>query len=268
MTMQFRCDEKERLLSYLYGEDAYDDRVAMEAHLATCAECREEIAELRSVRADLARWQPPDAELNFRVVRDSVAPPTRSWWHTPAWAPLALAAGVLLAVGAAAANVEVQVGNGALTIRTGWAKPAATPSTAVASAAPTATHAAPMLPVKTGISEAELERRMGDLESRLRAEMASSRRLAPATAQPVALTGSDRGQLLQQVQALVDESERRQQRELALRLAQVVQDFDTQRRADLVRIEQGFGQIESLTGQEAARQRAITNYLVRASQRQ
>jgi hypothetical protein len=78
----------------------------------------------------------------------------------------------------------------------------------------------------------------------------------------------DRGALLSQVRSLVDESERRQQRELALRLAQVVQDFDAQRRTDLVRIEQGFGQIESLTGQEAARQREITNYLVRASQRQ
>ena len=37
---------------------------------------------------------------------------------------------------------------------------------------------------------------------------------------------------------------------------------------DLVKIEQNFGQIESLTSQEAAHQRAITNYLVRASQRQ
>ena len=78
----------------------------------------------------------------------------------------------------------------------------------------------------------------------------------------------DRSALLTQVRSLVDESERRQQRELALRLSQVVQDFDAQRRTDLVRIERGFGQIESLTGQEAARQREITNYLVRASQRQ
>jgi len=43
---------------------------------------------------------------------------------------------------------------------------------------------------------------------------------------------------------------------------------ENQRRTDLVKIEQNFGQIESLTSQEAAHQRAITNYLVRASQRQ
>jgi hypothetical protein len=35
-----------------------------------------------------------------------------------------------------------------------------------------------------------------------------------------------------------------------------------------VRFEQGFGQIETLTAQEAARQRNINNYLVRVSQRQ
>ena len=91
-------------------------------------------------------------------------------------------------------------------------------------------------------------------------EQASS----PAPVQIVA-PANDRAALLQQVQTLIDESERRQQRELALRLAQAVQDVDTQRRADLVRIEQGFGQIEGLTGQEAARQRAINSYLMRTS---
>ena len=111
---------------------------------------------------------------------------------------------------------------------------------------------------------------MADLESRLRAEFAASQKSgAPVTTTASSPDSSiDRGQILQQVRSLVDESERRQQRELALRLAQVVQDFDNQRRTDLVHIEQGFGQIESLTGREAERQRQITNYLVRASQRQ
>jgi hypothetical protein len=117
-----------------------------------------------------------------------------------------------------------------------------------------------------GVSKAEVHQALADLESRLRAELAENQRSAVPVAVPAAGAGVDRQQVLQQVRALVDESERRQQRELALRLSQVVQDFDAQRRTDLVRIEQGFGQIENLTGIEAARQRAITNYLVRASQ--
>ena len=110
---------------------------------------------------------------------------------------------------------------------------------------------------------------MAALETRLRAEMAttSQRSTWPAAVRVAAGDAVDRGEM-QQVRNLVDESERRQQRELALRLAQVAQDFDNQRRTDLVKIEQNFGQIESLTSQEAAHQRAITNYLVRASQRQ
>ena len=72
--------------------------------------------------------------------------------------------------------------------------------------------------------------------------------------------------MLRQLRALIEESERRQQRELALRLTDVVRDFDAQRRADLVRIEQNMGQIEGLTGAEALRQRQLLDYLVRVSQ--
>jgi hypothetical protein len=180
---------------------------------------------------------------------------------------MALAAGLLLAVGAALANVELQTAGGGITIRAGWSHPPL--AAAKQQAAPTQ-PAATIVPVRTGISEAEMRQTMADLESRLRAEFAASQKSgAPVTTTASAPDSSiDRGQVLQQVRSLVDESERRQQRELALRLAQVVQDFDNQRRTDLVHIEQGFGQIESLTGREAERQRQITNYLVRASQRQ
>ena len=182
------------------------------------------------------------------------------------WAPLALAAGLLLAVGAAVANVEVQAANGGVTIRAGWSHPPLTAPGAVARQAPA--HEA--VPVKTGISDADMQKALAALETRLHGEIGTTaQRSASPAAVPVSLQGSavNRGDLLQQVGKLVDESERRQQRELALRLAQVVQDVAEQRRTELVKIEQGFGQIESLTGQEAAQQ-AIINYLVRASQRQ
>ena len=69
------------------------------------------------------------------------------------------------------------------------------------------------------------------------------------------------------VRSLIQESERRQQQELALRLAQFSRDLDLQRRADLVRIDQGIGQLEGRTGAEVARQREMLNYIVRAGLR-
>jgi hypothetical protein len=167
----------------------------------------------------------------------------------------------VLAAGAALTNARLEAGNGGFILRAGWSQPPATP--AAAQAAPVAP-----VPIKVGLSEAEVRQALAAFEMKLRADFAAASRQVSTV--PVSATQSsvDRGALLQQVRALVDESERRQQRELALRLAQVVQDFDAQRRADLVRFEQGFGQIETLTAQEAARQRNINNYLVRASQRQ
>jgi hypothetical protein len=259
MTTSFRCDDKALLVSYLYGEVSAADRAAVEAHVATCAACADELASLGAVRADLGRWEPPAAP----------RPAPRAWRRPPVWAPMALAAGLLLAVGAALANVEVQTANGGLTIRAGWSHPPLTAPAAVAEQ--TQAPAREAVAVKTGVSDTDMQKAMAALETRLRAEIGTTaQRPASAAAVPVSYQGGsvDRGELLQQVRNLVDESERRQQRELALRLAQVVQDFDNQRRTDLVKIEQNFGQIESLTSQEAQHQRAITNYLVRASQHQ
>jgi len=50
-------------------------------------------------------------------------------------------------------------------------------------------------------------------------------------------------------------------------MGQLVRDVDTQRRADLVRIEQNMGQLEGATGQTADSLREQINYLVRVSQR-
>jgi putative zinc finger protein len=269
MRDQFHCQDKEQLISYLYEEGGDEERAAVETHLLTCAACREEVSDLRNVRGDLGLWQPPDADFTVRIVRDAPVA-RRAWWQVPVWATSAIAAGLVLAIGAAAANLEVQVGNGTLTVRTGWSKPVTGASAQVQQASvaqPASPSARPAL-VSAGMSEAEVRKALDALEGKLRTDFARMPSQAGSVQRVATGNDVDRGALLSQVRSLVDESERRQQRELALRLAQVVQDFDAQRRTDLVRIEQGFGQIESLTGQEAARQREITNYLVRASQRQ
>ena len=259
MTNHYDCDNKERLVAFLYGEASDRERAEVEAHLGGCLACAEEVEELRAVREDLAAWQPPDANLGFRIVREPVTT-SRRWWHVPAWTPVAMAAGLLLAL---AASVQVEYGNGTIVVRTGWGTTSGQPTSV---AGPVRTAAQPANPTASGaMSEADVRAALAALESRLRAEMATVR-TASAPVSATSGAGLDRASLVTQVEGLIEASERRQQRELALRLAQAMQDVDTQRRSDMVRIENGFGQIEGLTAQEGARQSRLINYLMRTSQ--
>jgi anti-sigma factor RsiW len=262
MTNHYDCDDKERLVAFLYGEASERERAEVEAHLGGCLACAEEVDELRAVRADLAAWQPPNANLAFRIVREPVTT-SRRWWHVPAWAPVAMAAGLLLAL---AASVRVEYGNGTIVVRTGWVTTGGEPTSVARGAARPVTPAGQPAnqTASAAMSEADVRVALAALESRLRAEMATVR----TTSSPVSTTGAgfDRATLVTQVESLIEASERRQQRELALRLAQAMQDVDTQRRSDMVRIENGFGQIEGLTAQEGARQSRLINYLMRTSQ--
>jgi hypothetical protein len=67
---------------------------------------------------------------------------------------------------------------------------------------------------------------------------------------------------------MIQASERRQQRELALRVAEVMRDVQAQRQADLVRIERSLGVIQSRTGMEVLRtQRQVNSLAQQVSQR-
>ena len=101
------CEDKGALVAFLYGEVTDDERRAMEAHLATCAACRDELAALGALRGQLGEWAPPERVLGFRIVGGDAARAPRAWWRAPAWG-LAAAAVLLLAVSAAIAHVEVR----------------------------------------------------------------------------------------------------------------------------------------------------------------
>jgi hypothetical protein len=66
---------------------------------------------------------------------------------------------------------------------------------------------------------------------------------------------------MRRVRALVGESERRQQRELALRVAELVRDVNAQRQADLRRIDQNLGLMQNKTNVEVLRNREMLNYV-------
>jgi putative zinc finger protein len=247
------CGNKEALVAYLYGECDGPERDALDAHLLTCLTCATELRGLRSVRTTLAEWTVPDVELDV-----SVAPqPAAKWfWPVPVWAQAAAMALLVLSAAAAIANVEVRYGSEGVVVRTGWTHGDAVPD--VRPAAAPASAAAP----------AEWRSELTAVADQLRREFAARTPADSGRMTPVRATASSDQETLRRVETLIEQSERRQQSEFALRIQQLARDVETNRRADLVRIEQSFGQIQGQTGAAIAQQRDYMNYLVRTSQRQ
>ena len=86
------CDAyRDDMLDVLYGEGGERPRAGVEAHQASCPDCRREMAELRRLRGDLAQWRLPELLRGTATVPRRCAAPL---------AGLAAAAAVVLAVGA------------------------------------------------------------------------------------------------------------------------------------------------------------------------
>ncbi len=261
MTDFMTCHAKDMLVSYLYDEVAPDERSAVEAHLVECADCRAEVEGLTTVRASLSAWESPPLRAHVRVVAEPLVKP--AVWRRP-WvaAPLAAAAVLVLAAAASLANLEIRYGADGLVLRTGWGSSQVT-------AARELRPSNALTPVsQTGSAPWRAD--LVSLEQQLRREFGSSRPAAPGSA-PMATAVSSHAnddELLRRVQQLIDESEIRQQRNLALRMTEVSRDVSVQRQADLVQIQQGFGRLEGRTEQEAAKSRELMNYIMRVSQQE
>lgn len=269
MSEPMTCPSKEHLVTWLYGEADDPARAAFETHLHRCAACREEVDALTSVRVGLASWAAPEMPVHVRIVSDA---PQRPFW-TAVWRPsfaLAAAATIVLGVAAGLANLEVRYGRDGLTVRTGWGRSgAAEPGSTAGPLVGAAAAGAP----DSGAWRAELaaleQRLRADIQGRSPASQTASSQLAsgaPTASPGPAQTGGVDAPTLRRVQALIDDSEVRQQRNLALRVAELSRDFDLQRKADLVQFQQGLGQLEGRTTVENARTRELMNYIIRVSQ--
>ena len=245
------CD-KELLVGYLYDELARPQRLTFETHLAACQECRDELSGLRTTRTRLAEWAPPEPELAFQIVRGAVAPPAPSRFRvSPAWG-LAAAAVLLLAVGSAIANVEVRYGGDGLTCGPGGPEPRT----------PAQGGTAPLTAANSAASDA-LRSELVALQQRIHA-LETGAQDKPVLHDALAKTNDPA--VLRQVHQIVADSEARQERELALRITQLVRDFEATRRVDLARIQQNFAQVQGLTDTTILRQRAMQdqqNQLIR-----
>ena len=246
----FTCDDKQTLIAYLYDELDAAARSRVDAHLLVCTRCAAEVRTLGNVRAELAEWTPPDAELGFAVVRKSdqqrakvLRPaPGVEWWQTvPTWARAA-AAVLVLAAGAAIANIQVRSNAEGFVVTTGWMAP----QQPALSAAPEA----------AGRDVEGWQTALASLERQLRSEIQSSRQN-----EAVRVSAPADQATIRRVQQLLAASEERQDRELALRFTQFAREMDMMRRADFQRITRGFGQFD----EQMFRQQQLLNNIVRVS---
>lgn len=92
------CDDRHRLLDYLYDECDANERRRVEQHLESCETCREELGGLRATRHDLLAWDVPEHGSVWKpFVPVRMAP---RWRDVPAWA-MAAAASLMFVAGAA-----------------------------------------------------------------------------------------------------------------------------------------------------------------------
>lgn len=265
------------LAGYLYDDIDEPGRVAFDAHLAACRWCSDELAGLRDVRDTLGQWAPPEPTRTFASFEPRVSSPEpRVWWHhVPVWAQVA-AAMLVLGASASIANLDIRYDRAGLSVRTGWSKPV---QQAAQTAAPVA--AAAQSVAKATQDNAPWRADLAALQNQLRSEMrtassgttAASTTVAAASNAPAAslVSASESmsdAEFRRRVRVLLDDSEKRQKTELALRVAEVVRDVDAQRQADLAKIDRSLGYIQTNTYSEQLKQREMVNYLVKVAQKQ
>lgn len=111
------------------------------------------------------------------------------------------------------------------------------------------------------MSRAELTALAQELRSEIQA-------VATPVAAHTASTSSD-ADTLRRMRGLLDEAEKRHEREMALKVAELIRDVNMQRQADLRKIDQNLYALEGKTGVEVLKNRQMIDmYLQRVSQRQ
>lgn len=260
MTDVTRCPDPDALLVLLYDDEGTsDERSWLQGHVDRCSQCAEVLTSLDSTRGMLGAWHAPRLPLGFALVRRDRSPIRTVLWR----GGLAAAAVLLLATAASIARLEVSYDANGFRVSTGAQRPAgasiagsavAHRTTPVALAtAPAATAPGWVSTASTG--EPPWRQDMDLLATQIRTDVArlleesrqaqSAAPLRAALATPATpgrtMTDAD---LLKRVQELLDQSEIRQQSNLALRVTELGRQFELQRQGDIVQVEQAFQRLE------------------------
>jgi len=226
--MNHITDNHDALLDYLYEEGDPAERLTIAKHLQECAACAVAVLEFQNVRGMLSDWKPPASpSLSAPVNHGARSGGWRGWGPATHQEKLtgsrsrtllqAAAAILLFVSGMAVSQLHVEYRDGVLIF--------GTPSDVL-----------------------ETPPNFRGTSITLHPESPSAEPLGGPG-------GSDsyenERELLQRVRAMIDQSEQRQQartrQELALRLSQVAREVDTQHKADLLQIQQDFGQQQDAT---------------------
>jgi len=274
------CPDGESLVSFLYdefdGSEAFDRR-GIARHLDGCERCAREVASLGGVRGHLRAWEAPEALLAFRIVQE---PPHHHVAHAAWWAslmkpafPLAAAAVLVLGAGLGLARLDIQYDANGFRVRTGWSRDdgsavsamgATVAGKGLANTPISAAGTTPLTPV-TRETRMPWQADLQALAQGLRQEMAANRQGDPANRTAGTPVSASDQAFVRRVQQLIDQSEVRQQQNLALRITELSRAFDLQRRSDMAQIEQGFGQLVGQHELDAQQQRLLLN-AIRTSQ--
>lgn len=213
------CDDREKLIAYLYDEADASERRQMDAHLAGCAECREELRSFRSVRQDLLAWDVPAHE---SVWKPFATPMITPWYRqVPAWG-LAAAAMLVFGIGLA----------GGFAARALAAGPMATQAQVQPSPQPVLV--AP--PVGATPEQVRaLEERIASFE-RVLADRVSLTSAQP-TAANASLTRADLDSLLKETEGRINER-------TARKLVSMLVDMEKQRARDMVAVTQQISEAQ------------------------
>jgi hypothetical protein len=216
---------RDEMLDVLYGEADAATRRRFQEHQESCGGCREELSALRRLRQDLTAWPLP-VQLRPRAAGKARV-----------WQPLAVAAGVILAVGAALglSGSELQYGQGRFAFRLGRARAATLDGT--------------------------VEQRLAALEARHREQMRALR------AELTRVQDRDEEALLARVSEMIRRSEARQTAWVGARMANLRDETEAKRRYDLAQVGAGLSYLEGKTGLQAARTTELMGHVLQAAQK-
>ena len=266
MSEVFRCEDKETLVAYLYGEVEGDVRREVERHLRTCAACTRETEGLQTVRDDLQLWTPPEPEFGFSIVQNAEGAarptpvPTRAWASLhglPAWAQVAAAA-LLVAAAAAIANVQVRSTADGMVVTTGWMQNAE-PAAATSAPAPSNEEWRGQLVALEQNLRNELRE---ELRNEIGAQQTAIRDAVATTGSTPEAPNSEAAVVMRRVQSMIEASEERQRQEMALRFAQAERIWNVRWANDRVTLSRQLGSLQGRTFAVQADQQELRNQML------
>jgi hypothetical protein len=263
MTDVTPCPDPDALLVLLYDDEGTpDERAILQDHVDRCPQCAEVLTSLDAARGVLGAWHAPRLPLGFAFVRPDRSPVRTTLWR----GGLAAAAVLVLAAAASLARIDIRYDAQGFSVRTGvTAEPAperqaldaaaAVPRPAASVQAPPSSSAQAGWVGTASSGEPPWRADFDLLATQIRADVTrlveESRAAAPMALKasaPVAAAGPARtmtdAELLKRVQDLLDQSEIRQQSNLALRVTELGRQFELVRQSDIVQMEQTLQRIE------------------------